>query len=165
CSTTTPEPMNCSLSAPRGQSSLTHYSPSTHSSWGWSTAPDVHSARSATRPHAGKWHRSAARLCNAEAPHAMKSDGRIDALIIGAGHNGLVCASYLAAKGVRVRILERRDVIGGSAVTEEFHPGFRNSTAAYTVSLLHPRIVRDLRLAYHGLVIVERPLANFLPLP
>src|SRR5450759_2283132 len=95
----------------------------------------------------------------------MTGDGRIDALIIGAGHNGLVCASYLAAKGMRVRILERRDVIGGAAVTEEFHPGFRNSTASYTVSLLHPRIIRDLRLAHHGLVIVERPLANFLPLP
>jgi phytoene dehydrogenase-like protein len=95
----------------------------------------------------------------------MKDDGRVDVLIIGAGHNGLVCASYLAARGVRVRMLERREVIGGAAVTEEFHPGFRNSTAAYTVSLLHPQIVRDLRLADHGLTIVERPLANFLPLP
>ena len=88
-----------------------------------------------------------------------------DVLIIGAGHNGLVCACYLAAHGVRVRILEARAVVGGAAVTEEFHPGFRNSTAAYTVSLLHPRVVRDLRLAEHGLVVVERPLANFLPLP
>ncbi|MEP7085532.1 MAG: NAD(P)/FAD-dependent oxidoreductase, partial [Betaproteobacteria bacterium] len=95
----------------------------------------------------------------------MKADAGPDVLIIGAGHNGLVCASYLAASGLRVRMLERRDVIGGAAVTEEFHPGFRNSTASYTVSLLNPKIVRDLRLAQHGLRIVERPLANFLPLP
>ena len=88
-----------------------------------------------------------------------------DVLIIGAGHNGLVCACYLATNGLKVRMLERRAVVGGAAVTEEFHPGFRNSTAAYAVSLLHPQIVRDLRLAEHGLVIVERPLANFLPLP
>ncbi len=90
---------------------------------------------------------------------------RLDAVIIGAGHNGLVCACYLAARGMRVRLVERRDVVGGAAVTEEFHPGFRNSTASYTVSLLHPRIVRELRLAEHGLRIVERPFANFLPLP
>ena len=89
----------------------------------------------------------------------------IDVLIIGAGHNGLVCACYLAAKGLKVVIVERRDVIGGAAVTEEFHPGFRNSTAAYTVSLLNPRIARELRLAEHGLSVVERPFANFLPLP
>ncbi|MBP8297959.1 MAG: NAD(P)/FAD-dependent oxidoreductase, partial [Burkholderiales bacterium] len=95
----------------------------------------------------------------------MSGAAHDDVLIIGGGHNGLVCACYLAAHGVRVRILEARAVVGGAAVTEEFHPGFRNSTAAYTVSLLHPRIVRDLRLAVHGLVVVERPLANFLPLP
>jgi phytoene dehydrogenase-like protein len=88
-----------------------------------------------------------------------------DAVIIGGGHNGLVCASYLAAGGLKVAVFERRDILGGAAVTEEFHPGFRNSTASYTVSLLHPKVVRDLRLAQHGLSIVERPLANFLPLP
>ena len=88
-----------------------------------------------------------------------------DALVIGAGHNGLVCACYLAARGIKVHIVERRDVIGGAAVTEEFHPGFRNSTASYAVSLLHPRVIRDLRLAEHGLRIVERPISNFLPLP
>ncbi|MFK7842120.1 MAG: FAD-dependent oxidoreductase, partial [Sphingorhabdus sp.] len=62
-----------------------------------------------------------------------------DALIIGGGHNGLVCAYYLARAGMKVRILEARNVIGGAAVTEEFHPGFRNSTASYTVSLLQPK--------------------------
>lgn len=89
---------------------------------------------------------------------------RYDAIIVGGGHNGLVCACYLAAAGLSVRVLERRSVVGGAAVTEEFHPGFRNSTASYTVSLLHPRVISDLNLHAHGLQIVERPLANFLPL-
>jgi phytoene dehydrogenase-like protein len=87
-----------------------------------------------------------------------------DAIIVGGGHNGLTCACYLAGAGYRVRVLERRPVVGGAAVTEEFFPGFRNSAAAYAVSLLHPKVIRDLRLAEHGLKIVERPLANFLPL-
>ena len=87
-----------------------------------------------------------------------------DALIIGGGHNGLVCACYLAAKGLSVRVLERRGLVGGAAVTEEFHPGFRNSTASYTVSLLNPKIIRDLKLHEHGLRVVERPFSNFLPL-
>ena len=87
-----------------------------------------------------------------------------DAIIIGAGHNGLVCAWYLARAGLKVTLLERRDVVGGAAVTEEFHPGFRNSVAAYTVSLLNPKVIRDMELARHGLRIVERPLSNFLPL-
>ena len=86
-----------------------------------------------------------------------------DALIIGGGHNGLVCAAYLAQAGLSVTVLERRGVVGGAAVTEEFHPGFRNSVAAYTVSLLDPKVIRDLELAKHGLRIVERELANFLP--
>jgi phytoene dehydrogenase-like protein len=88
-----------------------------------------------------------------------------DVLIIGGGHNGLVCAAYLAGAGLKVRVLERRGVVGGAAVTEEFFPGFRNSTASYTVSLLNPMVIRDLRLAEHGLRVVERPYANFLPLP
>ena len=74
-----------------------------------------------------------------------------DVLIIGAGHNGLTCAAYLAMAGLRVKVVERRKVVGGAAVTEEFHPGFRNSVAAYTVSLLNPQISADLRLAAHGL--------------
>ena len=89
----------------------------------------------------------------------------IDALIIGGGHNGLVCACYLASAGLKVRVFERRSVVGGAAVTEEFHPGFRNSTASYTVSLLNPKVIADLRLREHGLKILERPLSNFLPLP
>jgi phytoene dehydrogenase-like protein len=87
-----------------------------------------------------------------------------DAVIVGGGHNGLVCAYYLAAAGLKVTVLERRGVVGGAAVTEEFHPGFRNSVAAYTVSLLNPKVIRDLDLPRHGLKIVERRLANFLPL-
>ena len=86
-----------------------------------------------------------------------------DALIIGGGHNGLVCAFYLARAGLKVRILERRDVVGGAAVTEEFHPGFRNSVASYTVSLLQPKVIRDMRLAERGYRVVERPISNFLP--
>ena len=89
---------------------------------------------------------------------------RADVIIVGAGHNGLVCACYLAKAGLKVTMLERRGVVGGAAVTEEFHPGFRNSVAAYTVSLLQAKVIRELRLAEHGLRIVERPLSNFLPL-
>jgi phytoene dehydrogenase-like protein len=87
-----------------------------------------------------------------------------DVVVIGAGHNGLTAACYLAAARLKVCVLERRAVVGGAAVTEEFHPGFRNSTASYTVSLLNPKVIRDLRLAEHGLRVAERPFSNFLPL-
>ncbi len=93
----------------------------------------------------------------------MKNQKPYDAIIIGGGHNGLVCAFYLARAGLRVRVLERRGVVGGAAVTEEFHPGFRNSVASYTVSLLNPKIIADMKLAEYGLRIVERPISNFLP--
>ena len=94
---------------------------------------------------------------------ARRGDGSCDALIIGGGHNGLVCAAYLAGAGLKVTVLERRALVGGAAVTEEFYPGFRNSVAAYTVSLLNPKVIRELDLAGHGLRIVERRCANFLP--
>ncbi len=87
-----------------------------------------------------------------------------DVAIIGGGHNGLVCAAYLARAGLVVTVFEKNAVVGGAAVTEEFHPGFRNSVAAYTVSLLNPKVIRDLELARHGLMIVERPVANFWPI-
>jgi phytoene dehydrogenase-like protein len=88
-----------------------------------------------------------------------------DVVIIGAGHNGLTCAAYLADAGMRVKVVERRKVAGGAAVTEEFHPGFRNSVAAYTVSLLNPKVIADLKLTERGLRIVERRAQNFLPAP
>jgi phytoene dehydrogenase-like protein len=87
-----------------------------------------------------------------------------DVVIIGGGHNGLVCSAYLAMAGFKVVVLDQRPVVGGAAVTEEFTPGFSNSVASYTVSLLNPKIIRDLDLNAHGLRIVERPIANFLPL-
>ena len=89
---------------------------------------------------------------------------RYDAIIIGGGHNGLVCGFYLARAGMRVRVLERRGVVGGAAVTEEFAPGFRNSTASYTVSLLQPRVIHDMKLHARGYRVIARPIANFLPL-
>ena len=88
-----------------------------------------------------------------------------DALIIGGGHNGLVCAFYLAKAGLKVRVLERRHVVGGAAVTEEFHPGFRNSTASYTVSLLRPKVIADMKLHDYGYRVIERTISNFFPFP
>src|SRR5258707_333116 len=86
-----------------------------------------------------------------------------DVVVIGAGHNGLTCAAYLGMAGLKVKVLERRAIVGGAAVTEEFYPGFRNSVAAYTVSLLNPKVIADLDLAAHGLRIVPRRTQNFLP--
>ena len=80
-----------------------------------------------------------------------------DVIIIGGGHNGLACAGYLAKAGKSVRLFEARDILGGAAVTEEFHPGFRNSVYSYSVSLLHPQVISDLSLEQHGLEIMERP--------
>lgn len=97
-------------------------------------------------------------------PRRAAHQQHYDVAIIGAGHNGLTCACYLARAGLKVGVFERRGIAGGAAVTEEFHPGFRNSTASYTVSLLHQQVSRDLRLQEHGLRIIERPMQNFLPL-
>ncbi|MBI1328119.1 MAG: FAD-dependent oxidoreductase [Alphaproteobacteria bacterium] len=94
-----------------------------------------------------------------------KKKNDYDAIIIGGGHNGLVCANYLAMEGLKVCVLERREIVGGAAITEEFHPGFRNSVASYTVSLLNPKVIEDLELHRHGLKIVERKVNNFWPQP
>jgi phytoene dehydrogenase-like protein len=86
-----------------------------------------------------------------------------DAIIIGAGHNGLTCAYYLAKRGLKVAVLEAAGNVGGAAVTDEFLPGFRNSAASYTVSLLQPKVIRDMQLERHGLKVVLRKTDNFLP--
>jgi len=79
-----------------------------------------------------------------------------DAVIIGAGHNGLTCAGYLARAGLSVKIIERRDIVGGAAVTEEFHPGFRNSTCSHIVGALNDDVVRDLELNRFGMELIKR---------
>jgi phytoene dehydrogenase-like protein len=106
------------------------------------------------------WSKLAAR--NAEYP--MASQNAYDAVLIGGGHNGLTCAYYLARAGLKVCVLERRGIVGGAAITEEFHPGFRNSVASYSVSLLDPKIIRDMELARHGLKVVLRHISYFAPL-
>jgi phytoene dehydrogenase-like protein len=89
----------------------------------------------------------------------------VDALIIGGGHNGLTCAAYLARAGMKVKVLEARHVSGGAAVTEEFAPGYRNSSCSYVVSLLNAKVVKDLELHRHGLEIIERGCDGFYPQP
>src|SRR5919199_641219 len=88
-----------------------------------------------------------------------------DTIIIGAGHNGLVTATYLARAGQRVLVLERREVIGGACVTEEIWPGFKVSTASYVNSLLRPEIIRDLELRRHGFELLPRNPSSFTPFP
>src|SRR5436305_3176976 len=88
-----------------------------------------------------------------------------DAIIIGAGHNGLVTACYLARAGWKVLVLERRPVVGGACVTEEVFPGFKVSTAAYVNSLFRKEIVRDLRLGEYGFAVLERNPSSFTPFP
>jgi phytoene dehydrogenase-like protein len=95
----------------------------------------------------------------------MPASSRYDAIVIGAGHNGLVAAAYLARAGRRVLVLERRPLVGGCAVTEERWPGFHVSTAAYVNSLFRPDIIRDLDLQRHGFVMLPRSPSSFTPLP
>ena len=94
----------------------------------------------------------------------MPPSNSYDAVLIGGGHNGLTCAFYLARAGLKVCVLERRGIVGGAAITEEFHPGFRNSVASYSVSLLNPKIIRDMELDRHGLKVVLRHISYFAPL-
>src|ERR671915_127011 len=88
-----------------------------------------------------------------------------DLIVIGGGHNGLVTAAYLAGAGLRVLVLERREVLGGACVTEELWPGFKVSTAAYVNSLLRPEIIRDLELKRHGFKMLPRNPSSFTPFP
>lgn len=88
-----------------------------------------------------------------------------DAIIIGGGHNGLVAACYLARAGRRALVLERYHTVGGAAITEEIHPGFRVSVASYSCSLLRPEIVADLRLADYGFAVYPKRPSYFMPFP
>ena len=90
---------------------------------------------------------------------------KFDAIVIGGGHNGLVCAAYLARAGKKVCVLERRHVLGGCATTEELWPGYKVSTAAYVISLFLPQIIRELKLKEYGLTILPRSPSSFTPLP
>lgn len=95
----------------------------------------------------------------------MATNQRADAVVIGAGHNGLVAATYLARAGLRVRVVERRDVAGGATVTEELWPGYRISRASYVAGLLRPAVVRELGLTGRGLRLLARSPSSFTPLP
>src|SRR5258708_3703582 len=88
-----------------------------------------------------------------------------DAIVIGAGHNGLTAAAYLARAGLSTLVLERRDIVGGCCVTEEIAPGCRVSTTSYVASMLRPEVISDLRLADQGLRMIPCYPAIQLPFP
>ena len=90
---------------------------------------------------------------------------RADAIIVGAGHNGLVAACYLAKAGLSVLVLEKRHLVGGASVTEEIVPGFKFSRLAYVNSLFRPQIIRDLRLREYGFRMLPRNPSSFTPFP
>ena len=94
-----------------------------------------------------------------------QNPARYDAILVGAGHNGLVTACYLARAGLRVLVLERRYIVGGACVTEETFPGFKVSTASYVNSLFHTAIVRDLKLTSYGYEVLPRNPSSFTPFP
>src|SRR2546426_2627949 len=87
----------------------------------------------------------------------------VDIIIIGAGHNGLVTAAYLAKAGLKPLVLERREIAGGACVTEEFHPGFRASTLAQTTGPLSAQVIKDLQLDRRGLELIKPTVRVFAP--
>ncbi|KAM6306536.1 LOW QUALITY PROTEIN: pyridine nucleotide-disulfide oxidoreductase domain-containing protein 2 [Aegotheles albertisi] len=117
-----------------------------HCLWGWHVSPGLPGVRLA---HAGA---------------ADRLRRQYDAVVIGAGHNGLVAAAYLQRAGVRTAVLEKRHVLGGAAVTEEIVPGFKFSRASYLLSLLRPQIYTELELQQHGLRVLRRDPYSFTPL-
>ncbi len=95
----------------------------------------------------------------------MSTNGKVDAIIVGGGHNGLITAGYLARAGLKVTVLERRPIVGGACVTEEIAPGFRVSRTSYATSLLMPEIVRDFRMKEQGYRVYIPDPAGFIPFP
>jgi phytoene dehydrogenase-like protein len=95
----------------------------------------------------------------------MGRNGQFDAIVVGAGHNGLVTAGYLAAAGLRVSVLERRSIVGGVCVTEEIAPGFKVSRTSYVCSMLLPEIVRDFRMKDYGYHTYMPDPSDFCPFP